>query len=104
MSNQNRLNIYTCDRCFRHMVTWDKDKGTTPFLTSCRMTLECSGTAKSSMYRVWDQRMRPDFFWFKPLPGNSLLDSPAVRYHVEQGGLVLAPFPEKEEWDGEARS
>lgn len=101
MSFQGKLNIYTCDKCFRHIVTVDLVTGTTPFILGCRATVSCTGSMESSMYRVWDQRMRPDFEWYKPVFSDSL--APAVREHVEKGGLMLRPCDEEALWDGNSR-
>jgi hypothetical protein len=89
MSFAGKKNIYTCDRCFGHVVTVDLVEGTTPFTIVCRATKGCSGAMRSSMYRVFDQTMRPDFEWYRP--GDAELDGlrPATADHVRMGGLLL---------------
>ena len=87
MSYQSKKNIYTCRKCFGHIVTVDVDEGVTPFMVKCRATAGCDGTMQSSMYRVFDQSMRPDYEWYKP-PVLQVL-SPGERQHVAQGGLLL---------------
>jgi hypothetical protein len=93
---QGKLNIYTCGGCHGHIVTKDVDAGTTPFMTGCRATDGCKGMMQSSMYRVFDQNMRPDFEWYRPDPRevSGLPDSYAR--HVAMGGLLLrkhSPVP-----------
>jgi hypothetical protein len=89
-ANPNRLNIYTCRVCRRHIVTKDVDKGTTPMLTNCRATFGCQGTMQSSFYNVFDPDgiMGHTHEWYRP----TIIDpkwSPAVRHHIDQGGLLL---------------
>lgn len=87
---QGKRNIYTCDRCHGHVVTWDRDDGVTPFMITCRAGDGCRGMMTSSMYRVFDQTMRPGFEWYRPASAAGL--AAAVRDHVERGGLLLRPF------------
>lgn len=63
---KGKKNIYTCDKCKGHVVTVDVDRGVTPFMIECKSTLGCKGMMRSSMYRVFDQDMRPDFEWYRP--------------------------------------
>ena len=81
-----RLNIYTCDKCHGHIVTRDVDEGTTPFMIDCLSTEGCGGRMVSSMYRVFDQSMRPDYEWYKPSSPDDV--DPRVREHVRMGGLL----------------
>lgn len=89
VTREGKKNIYTCDTCFGHIVTVDRDDGVTPFMINCRATIECVGTMRSSMYRVFDQSMRATFEWYKP----SVLEIGALesgaRGHVDKGGLLL---------------
>jgi NAD-dependent SIR2 family protein deacetylase len=94
-----KLNIYTCDRCRAHIVTRDVDEGVTPFMLPSGKYCpnRCGAEPRewvnmtSSFYRVWDQRMREDFQWYRPKVGESY--DPAYRDHVEKGGLILRPAP-----------
>jgi hypothetical protein len=87
---QGKRNIYTCEACHGHIVTWDRDAGVTPFKTGCHATEGCKGLMKSSLYRVFDQTMRPGSEWYRPESLDGL--SPAARDHVERGGLLLRPY------------
>lgn len=89
-----RLNIYTCESCRRHIVTRDEEHGVTPFMVACRAAENCRGMMKSSMYRVFDQSMRPDYVWRKPTADEFGDLSPGARDHVERGGLLLYPINE----------
>ncbi len=86
---KGKLNIYTCDRCHGHVVTKDLDAGVTPFLIPCSTTTGCKGFMKSSMYRVFDQGMKPDLVWYRP--GADEIVPEDMREHVARGGLILGP-------------
>lgn len=88
-SLKGKKNIYVCRKCQGHIVTVDRDDGTTPFLVTCQATLHCDGTMQSSMYRVFDQSMRATHEWYKPTILEIGQLSPAVTDHVMQGGLLL---------------
>lgn len=90
-----KRNIYTCDACFGHVVTVDLVEGVTPFLIGCKATPGCSGMMQSSMYRVFDQRMRPGFEWFKPTKEETMALHTWSRDHVAKGGLILRPCADK---------
>lgn len=81
------LNIYTCDKCFGHIVTRDTVPGTTPFMLACEATDGCEGMMKSSFYRVFDPTMKASHVWYLPII--TPLMPPAVLAHVEKGGLML---------------
>lgn len=83
------LNIYTCRLCGGHIVTIDKDEGSTPFQLACRATEGCNGPMQSSMYRVFDQGMRPSHEWYKPDQHECEHLSDGERQHVGMGGLLL---------------
>jgi len=87
--NVGRKNIYVCDTCRGHIVTVDRDKGVTPFAILCRATKGCGGLMQSSMYRVFDQRIRAGFEWYEPTETELVTESPATRAHVARGGLLL---------------
>jgi hypothetical protein len=84
-----KLNIYTCEKCRGHIVTVDRDEGTTPFMVGCRATEGCSGMMESSFYRVWDQRMAPQFEWYRPDATEVATLKLVARDHVQRGGLLL---------------
>jgi hypothetical protein len=89
MSLQGKKNIYTCEACRGHVVTVDKDAGTTPFMIGCKVTEGCNGKMTSSFYRVFDQKMAAAYEWYRPDATEiTTLDS-ATRHHVELGGLLL---------------
>jgi hypothetical protein len=87
--NPNKLNIYTCEECGEHIVTKDVTEGVTPFMISCQCTVGCRGKMQSSMYRVFDPdgRMKHSHEWYRPSVFHHM--SPAVRAHVERGGLLI---------------
>lgn len=85
-----KLNIYTCDRCRGHVVTRDKDEGTTPFMLICVATAGCTGRMKSSMYNVFDQSMREDFIWRRATAPEVAAMKRGEKMHHDKGGLFLA--------------
>jgi hypothetical protein len=89
--SQGKRNIYTCDECFGHVVTVDVADGVTPFLIGCKVTPGCKGLMQSSMYRVFDKRMRADFEWYAPTKEQTVALSAGLREHASKGGLVLRP-------------
>jgi hypothetical protein len=86
---RGKRNIYICEECYGHIVTCDAAEGVTPFMIGCKATADCKGMMQSSMYRVFDQRMRPDFEWYSPTLEEATTLSPWVQEHVAKGGLVL---------------
>ena len=84
-----RKNIYVCRECKGHIVTVDRDDGTTPFMTNCEATEGCRGTMQSSLYRVFDQTMAAGFEWYRP--DSSQMKSATLHTldHVNNGGLLL---------------
>jgi hypothetical protein len=84
---KGKKNIYVCDKCKGHVVTVDKDEGTTPFMIECKATIFCEGMMKSSFYRVWDQTMCAGWEWYKPTAPEIV--KPHLQHHVDQGGLLL---------------
>lgn len=86
-SFQGKANIYVCEVCRGHIVTRDRDNGTTPFMITCHATTSCKGMMKSSFYRVFDQDVREDYEWYRP---SAVEVVPAQhRHHVSMGGLLL---------------
>lgn len=82
---RNLINTYTCGKCGKFIVTLDASDGTTSMFLDCRATEGCNGRMTSGMYQV-DQTLTPTFEWYRPsiMPKN-----PAMRQHVQLGGLVL---------------
>lgn len=84
---RGKKNIYTCDKCFGHIVTVDVDRGVTPFTIDCKVTFDCKGWMQSSMYRVFDQSMRADYEWYRP---STVEAHPFhMQEHIQRGGLIL---------------
>lgn len=91
MSFQNQLNRYTCTSCEGHIVTIDRDDGTTPFMLRCRATDGCNGMMQSSFYRVPPYAV-PTFEWRKPTYTEFRKSSKAMQQHFEMGGLDIHPI------------
>lgn len=81
------INQYTCKTCGKHIVTVDRDDGTTPFMIACQRSPACPGPMASHAYRV-SQDLRPSHEWYKPVGKVK----PAYRHHVAMGGLLLRPI------------
>lgn len=86
-----KKNIYTCANCGHHIVTVDREEGTTPFMIGCT-AFDCAGHMKSSFYRVFDQSMRPSHEWYKPTHPELATESQAVQQHCHYGGLLMRPI------------
>lgn len=99
---RGRLNIYTCRACGSHIVTKDVDDGVTPFSLpssewcprKCRsipsiLVRPMPASMNSSMYRVFDQNMRPDAEWYRPSETEQMALSDWEREHVKKGGLLI---------------
>ena len=84
-----KRNIYVCEQCFGHVVTVDLVEGVTPFMMECRATAGCKGAMQSSFYRVFDQRMKPAFEWYKPDAAEMATLKPWSKEHVDKGGLLI---------------
>lgn len=81
------INQYTCKTCGKHIVTVDRDDGTTPFMIACQRSPACPGPMASHAYRV-SQDLHPSHEWYKPVGKVK----PAYRHHVAMGGLLLRPI------------
>lgn len=86
---QGQKNIYVCHSCLGHIVTVDRDEGTTPFTVGCRATAGCRGTMQSSMYRVFDQMIGAKYEWYKPDDNEKARLGPGALAHVNMGGLLI---------------
>lgn len=84
---QGKKNIYTCEVCHKHIVTVDRDAGVTPFTVACQCTSGCKGWMKSSLYRVFDQSMKPSHEWYRP--SAVVVLTGWEKDHVEKGGLLF---------------
>lgn len=85
-----KKNIYVCGKCHGHIVTVDRDKGTTPFMLRCRATADCDGMMQSSLYRVFDQTIAASHEWYLPTdPAEIAALNPGSQHHVRMGGLLL---------------
>jgi hypothetical protein len=84
-----KVNVYTCPKCGREMVTVDRDEGVTPFMLRCRVTLDCDGMAESCLYRPPPDHGPPMFEWYKPTEKQLKKAEPSMRHHAEQGGLFI---------------
>lgn len=85
-----RLNRYTCQTCGGQTITVDREEGVTPFMIECRATKDCDGDMYSSFYR--DVEGVPTYEWRKPDPVEYAGMSPAMRDHIDRGGLNLYPI------------
>lgn len=81
----HRINQYTCDLCDGHIITVERDEGTTPLFIRCRATPNCPGKMLSAMYRI-SPLLAPNHEWYKP---THPLKDQATRDYVKNGGLLL---------------
>ncbi len=97
MSFQGKKNRYTCERDPKHVVTTvDRDAGTTPFMIACETCKNAGFAGKtyrypmmvSSMYRV-PQGYPATHEWYAPDKAERDRETPAVRQHIDMGGLLL---------------
>lgn len=82
-------NIYVCENDMTHrQVTVDIHRGVTPFLKKCPVK-DCPGIGVSSMYRVVEWGIEPEWEWYRPsrdeYPGLQL----SMKEHVMSGGLLI---------------
>lgn len=82
---QRGLNVYVCEKCAAPLITIDRHKGVTPFMTWCP---SCKGWAQSSMYRV-PQTLEPTHEWRRPTREEYDALEPATKQHCANGGLLL---------------
>lgn len=92
-----RENVYTCTSCGRHLVTVDRDRGTTPMFIGCGD--HAHGCRKGMMgSAMYPRSPRPAWLgaptheWYRPR-GAELeriqKREPRVWDHVRRGGLLL---------------
>jgi hypothetical protein len=99
MSNRHytelRENVYTCPKCKGMTVTVDIDEGVTPMFLNCRASGregDCDGMAVSAMYPKGPRPPHvpaPAWEWFKPTGKDYARLSPAMKEHVDAGGLDI---------------
>lgn len=87
----NGKNRYTCDTCSKHVITEDRDEGTTPFTIRCKATLACNGIMVSSCYRGVANDEVPSFIWRKPTPSEISRATKPMLEHFAMGGLDIFP-------------
>jgi hypothetical protein len=93
VSRRGEINGWRCDACGEHTYCVHIDDGVTPMFLGCRATPGCSGRGVSLMYPappvpqyVLDEVA---WEWFKPSPRRVRRMEPAMRDHIEKGGLEL---------------
>lgn len=86
-STKGRKNMFVCSDCGGHIVTVDVDEGVQPPVIGCHATLGCKGLMGSSLYRVFDQKVRASFEFYRPSLAKIL--SPNEAKVVSEGGLLL---------------
>ena len=92
MSQQYKKNLYVCEVCDLHIITIDRDNGTTPYLMGCQTEL-CNALMRSRVYRI-DQAWMPSHEWYKPSEEETAKQNPAIKQHIEFGGLLLRKIEE----------
>jgi hypothetical protein len=90
-------NIYVCEEDRSHrQVTVDIHRGVTPFLKKCPVP-GCPGTGVSSMYRVEEWGIEPEWEWYRPSRDEYPYLQLSMKEHVMRGGLMMRKYREKEE-------
>lgn len=91
---KNPINRYDCPKCGGFIVTIDRNAGATPAFLRCRASKDCHGDMVSSWYRV-PQNLVPAYEWRRPTKGEYLRMHPAMREHVDRGGLEIYPISQR---------
>jgi hypothetical protein len=97
-----RHNAYRCDDCGALTVVVHRDTGVTPMFLGCRATEGCQGRGVSLGYRsgpIPPHLLPARWEWYRPERGDKVLRDPAMRLHVEQGGLALRTVGESPQSD-----
>ena len=84
-TNIGKINVYTCYKCHKDIITIDIDAGVTPFILACRATKGCDGDMRSHGYDV-DQSLKPTHEWYKQ---RLITASKAMREYIRKGGLSI---------------
>ena len=94
---EEKRNAYVCNQCRKHIVTVDRDPGTTPFMLGCRATPQCPGMMRSEFYcgPLVMSEEKPTFEWRKPTDQEYDAASPGMKEHFDRGGLDIHPIKEE---------
>jgi hypothetical protein len=86
-------NRYTCQACGGHIITEDRDQGTTPFMIDCHAKQGCPGPMQSAFYRgdFVNSSEPVAFIWRKPTREEYVAAHPVMKQHFDMGGLDLYP-------------
>lgn len=98
------INVYRCRDCGKPMVTINRDEGVTPFLKDCAFCMR--GTAQSSMYPEWAQKLPPEFEWYRQTEEEARAEDvtyPGSFQHWQGGGLAFRPIDPNFETDRNPR-
>lgn len=90
-SQNNKINVYTCEKCAGQVVTIDTEPGVTPFSLICRAKKDCGGRMHSAFYQV-SQELNPEYQWRKPTKTEFYQLDEATREYVTKGGLLIYPL------------
>lgn len=90
-TRNNKINVYTCQKCGGQIVTIDAQSGVTPFTLRCRAMKNCDGDMNSSFCNV-SQDLAPQYQWRKPTKTEFYQLDQATREHVSRGGLLIYPL------------
>lgn len=89
------INAWKCPLCGLNTVCIDVDPGVTPMLLACRRTPGCKGLAVSSGY---PHQYPPEHIvanleweWAIPTRKQYMRLDPAMKEHIDKGGLMLQP-------------
>lgn len=90
-------NRYTCVKCRGHIITEDRDQGTTPFMIDCYATKGCPGPMQSEFYRgdFVNSAEPATKIWRRPTREEYRRAHPAMKQHFDMGGLDLYDAPER---------
>ena len=90
MSEVGAINAWVCETCGLATVAVHRDEGTTPYMLGCRALPGCTGVGRSMFYRApeggWPE---PRWEWYRPEGADLAAMSPAMRDHIERGGLEI---------------
>jgi hypothetical protein len=86
-------NCYTCRACGGHVITEDREEGTTPFMIDCHAKKGCEGPMYSACYRgdFVNSDEPATFIWRKPTREEYRRANSFMKHHFDQGGLYLYP-------------
>lgn len=102
---KGRENVYECRACGRHLVTIDRDEGTTPMFMRCLPERTPGGCGEMMASHGYPTPPRPAHIaaptheWYKPTDEELLAEcrgdpthAPWIRDHVQRGGLLIRPI------------